>query len=186
MAAMQPDSLDILEKAKLPPEQARAFVSAMKIEIGRATETLATKHDIELVHREMAEMRQALEFKIDGLDTRFEGKLEGVRSNMESKVTGVRSDLESKIEGLRSSLEAKIEGLRSSLESKIEGLCTSLEAKTEELRGNLETKIERLRGDLRDEIHATAISGARHLYGAILAQMAVLLGIVYALTHTGY
>lgn len=175
MAAMQPDSLDILEKAKLPPEQARAFVSAMKIEIGRATETLATKHDIELVHREMAEMRQALEFKIDGLDTRFEGKLEGVRSNMESKVTGVRSDL-----------EAKIEGLRSSLESKIEGLCTSLEAKTEELRGNLETKIERLRGDLRDEIHATAISGARHLYGAILAQMAVLLGIVYALTHTGY
>lgn len=175
MAAMQPDSLDILEKAKLPPEQARAFVSAMKIEIGRATETLATKHDIELVHREMAEMRQALEFKIDGLDTRFEGKLEGVRSNMESKVTGVRSDL-----------EAKIEGLRSSLESKIEGLCTSLEAKTEELRGNLETKIERLRGDLRDEIHATAISGARHLYGAILAQMAVLLGIVYALTHTGH
>jgi polyhydroxyalkanoate synthesis regulator phasin len=108
MAAMQPDSLDILEKAKIPPEQARAFVSAMKVEIGRATETLATKHDVELVRHEMAEMRQALEFKI-----------------------------------------------------------------------------EAVRGELRAEIHATASSITRQMYAAIFAQLAVLLGIVYALTHTG-
>jgi hypothetical protein len=115
MAAMQPESLDILEKAHVPPEQARAFVSAMRIEINRATDILATKHDVglvrhdvELVRHEMAEMRQGLEFKIEGL-----------RGGLETKIEGLRGDLETKIEGLRGGLETKIEGLRGDLRSEI-------------------------------------------------------------------
>ncbi len=82
MAAMQPDSLDILEQAHIPPEQARAFVRAMKIEVSRATDTLATKHDMELVRHEMTEMRQGLELKIEGLRGSLETKIEAMRGSI--------------------------------------------------------------------------------------------------------
>ena len=88
---MQAESLEVLEKADVPPGQARAIVRAIEIELGSAQETLATKHDIALVRQEMAEMR----------------------------------------------------------------------------------------GELRAEIHASASSIVRQMYGALLGQMAVLLGFAY-------
>ncbi len=115
MTAMQPDSLDILEKAHVPHEQARAFVSTMKVEIGLATEILATKHDIELVRHEMTEMRQGLELKIEGVRASLEAKIEGVRGNLETKIEAVRGSLETKSEGMRGGLETKIEGLRTEM-----------------------------------------------------------------------
>jgi hypothetical protein len=60
--AVQPESLDILEKADVPPIQARAIVRAIELEIGGASDTLATKHDLLLLmrqylHEQMAIMR---------------------------------------------------------------------------------------------------------------------------------
>ena len=44
--AVQPASLEVLEKAAFPPAQARAVVQAIEIEIAGAKDTLATKQDI--------------------------------------------------------------------------------------------------------------------------------------------
>ena len=89
--AMQAESLEVLEKADVPPGQARAIVRAIEIELGGAKETLATKQDLMMVREEIAE----------------------------------------------------------------------------------------LRGELRAEIHASASSIVRQMYGALLGQMAVLLGFAY-------
>ena len=44
--AVQPASLEVLEKAAFPPAQARAVVQAIEIEIAGAKDTLATRQDI--------------------------------------------------------------------------------------------------------------------------------------------
>ena|SRR5215472_4349915 len=94
--AVQAASLEVLEKAAVPPAQARAIVQAIEIEIAGSKDTLATKHDLLL---------------------------------------------------LRHELELRIEGLRG-------------------------------------EMHAVAASALKQMYGAILGQLAVLLGTAYFLvTH---
>jgi hypothetical protein len=55
--AVQPASLEVLEKAAVPPAQARAIVQAIEIEIAGAKDTLATKHDLLLVRQEFSEFR---------------------------------------------------------------------------------------------------------------------------------
>jgi hypothetical protein len=44
--AVQAASLEVLEKAAVPPAQARAIVQAIEIELAGARDTLATKHDL--------------------------------------------------------------------------------------------------------------------------------------------
>lgn len=53
---MQAESLEILEKADVPPMQARAIVRAIDVEIG-ARDPLVTKHDIALLHMEIVDLR---------------------------------------------------------------------------------------------------------------------------------
>jgi hypothetical protein len=53
--AVQAASLEILEKANVPPAQARAFVQAIEIEIAGARDTLATKHDLLVLRNELSE-----------------------------------------------------------------------------------------------------------------------------------
>ena len=53
--AVQAASLEILEKANVPPAQARAFVQAIEMEIAGARDTLATKHDLLLLRNELTE-----------------------------------------------------------------------------------------------------------------------------------
>jgi hypothetical protein len=68
--SVQAESLEVLEKADVPPAQARAIVRAIEIEIGGAKDTLATKHDLrELrsdLRQEMAELRGELKAEIHG------------------------------------------------------------------------------------------------------------------------
>ena len=59
---MQAASLEILEKAALPPAQARAIVQA--IEIAGAKDTLATKHDMLLLRHEITEKLSELRSEI--------------------------------------------------------------------------------------------------------------------------
>src|SRR5690349_15404378 len=51
LMAVQPESLEVLEKAAVPPAQARAIVQAIEIEIAGAKDVLVTKQDLlELRH----------------------------------------------------------------------------------------------------------------------------------------
>jgi hypothetical protein len=50
---MQAESLEVLEKASVAPEQARAIVRAIEIEIAGAKDTLATKRDLDLLRSEL-------------------------------------------------------------------------------------------------------------------------------------
>ena len=93
--SVQAASLEVLEKAALPPAQARAIVTAIEIEIAGARDTLATRQDLI------------------------------------------------------------------------------------QMRHDLELNIEALRGDLRTEMHVIAASGLKQMYGAMLAQLAVLLSAGY-------
>ena len=49
---VQAASLEILEKAAVPPAQARAIVQAIEIEIAGAKDTLATKQDVLILRHE--------------------------------------------------------------------------------------------------------------------------------------
>ena len=100
--AVQAASLEVLEKAAVPPAQARAIVQAIEIEIAGAKDTLATKADLVVLRQEIGDVRHVLELKL-----------------------------------------------------------------------------ETLRGELRSEMHSIAVSGLRHMYGAMLGQLAVLLGLAY-------
>lgn len=126
--SMQAESLEILEKADVPPGQARAIVRAIEIELAGARDTLATKHDILLLRQELRE-----------------------------EILGVRSELHNEISGVRGELRGKISGLGSEL-------CQEM---------------AEMRGAFKAEIHGSASSITRQMYGALLGQIAVLLGIAY-------
>jgi hypothetical protein len=61
---MQAASLEILEKAALPPAQARAIVQAIEIEIAGAKDTLATKQDLLMLRHEVTEKLSELRSEI--------------------------------------------------------------------------------------------------------------------------
>ncbi|TLZ15665.1 MAG: hypothetical protein E6K34_12985 [Gammaproteobacteria bacterium] len=65
---MQAASLEILEKAAVPPAQARAIVQAIEIEIAGAKDTLATKQDILILRHEIVELRHEIEGKLSQSD----------------------------------------------------------------------------------------------------------------------
>ncbi len=65
--AVQAASLEILEKADVPPAQARAIVQAMEIEIAGARDTLATKHDLLVLRNELSEKIGDLRTEMHGL-----------------------------------------------------------------------------------------------------------------------
>ncbi len=105
--AVQAASLEILEKAAVPPAQARAIVQAIEIEIAGAKDTLATKQDVLILRHEIAELR------------------------------------------------------------------TELRSEMTELRREVEGKLS------QSEFHAAMTSSVRHMYGVIMGQFALLLGVAY-------
>jgi len=105
--AVQAASLEILDKAAVPPAQARAIVQAIEIEIAGAKDTLATKQDILILRHEIAELR----------------------TELKSEMTGLRHEVEGKLS--------------------------------------------------QSDFHAAMTSSVRHMYGAIMWQFALLLGVAY-------
>ncbi|TLZ38839.1 MAG: hypothetical protein E6K24_00550 [Gammaproteobacteria bacterium] len=85
--AVQPASLEILEKAAVPPAQARAIVQAIEIEIAGAKEILATKQDILILRHETAEMRTELRHEMTDLRRELRDDLEVVEVKVGSLVT---------------------------------------------------------------------------------------------------
>ena len=62
--AVQAASLEVLEKAAVPPAQARAIVQAIEIEIAGAKDTLATKSDLLELRHEVREKFSELRLEI--------------------------------------------------------------------------------------------------------------------------
>jgi hypothetical protein len=89
---MQAESLEVLEKADVPPAQARAIVRAIEIEIGGAKDTLATKHDLLLlgsdVRREMSELRQEMSELRGELKAEIHGSASSVARQMYAALLG--------------------------------------------------------------------------------------------------
>jgi hypothetical protein len=75
-------SLEILERAQVPPLQARAIVQAIELELIAQQDVLATKQDVALLRHDFSEFRHE--------NTR--GHLE-LRRDLELKIEQVRSDL---------------------------------------------------------------------------------------------
>jgi hypothetical protein len=73
--AVQPASLEVLEKAAVPPAQARAIVQAIEIEIAGARDTLATRQDMLILRHEMAELRAELRQEMTDLRHSLELKI---------------------------------------------------------------------------------------------------------------
>src|SRR5438105_4194916 len=127
--AVQAASLEILEKAAVPPAQARAIVQAIEIEIAGAKDTLATKQDVLILRHEIAELR----------------------TELRSEMTELRTELRSEMTELRTELRSKMTELRREVEGKLS----------------------------QSEFHAAMTSSVRHMYGAIMGQFALLLGVAY-------
>ncbi len=127
--AVQAASLEILEKAAVPPAQARAIVQAIEIEIAGAKDTLATKQDVLILRHEIAELR----------------------TELRSEMTELRTELRSEMTELRTELRSEMTGLRREVEGKLS----------------------------QSEFHAAMTSSVRHMYGAIMGQFALLLGVAY-------
>src|SRR5437879_2600226 len=149
--AVQAASLEILEKAAVPSAQARAIVQAIEIEIAGAKDTLATKQDVLILRHEIAELR----------------------TELRSEMTELRTELRSEMTELRTELRSEMTELRTELRSEMTELRTELRSKMTELRGEVEGKLS------QSEFHAAMTSSVRHMYGAIMGQFALLLGVAY-------
>jgi len=86
--SMQAASLEVLEKANLPPLQARAIVQAIEIEIAGARDTLATKHDVVQLRQEMSDMRHGLEIKLEGVRTEIHASASSISRQMYGALLG--------------------------------------------------------------------------------------------------
>ena len=80
--SMQPESLEILEKAELPPAQARAIVRAIELEISGAKDTLATKHDILLLRGEMSVLAATLRSEMAAQRGELKAEIHATGSNI--------------------------------------------------------------------------------------------------------
>ena len=150
---MQAESLEVLEGADVAPAQARAIVRAIEIEIAGAKDFLATKHDLLLqsqgIHQDMTRLRD----KMTNLETSLRDKMTNLETSLHDKMTSLDTSLRDEMRRLDKDLRAELAALR--------------------------TDMADWRGELRGEIHATASSGTRQMYMALLSQMAVLLGLAY-------
>jgi hypothetical protein len=88
--SVQPESLEVLEKADVPPAQARAIVRAIEIEIGGAKDTLATKHDLQTLRSDLREEMSAL------------------RSELRQEIAEARGELKAEIHGSASSVSRQM------------------------------------------------------------------------------
>jgi len=80
---VQPASLEVLEKAAVPPAQARAIVQAIEIEIAGAKDTLATRQDMLILRYEMAELRTELRQEMGELRTELRRDMMDLRHSFE-------------------------------------------------------------------------------------------------------
>jgi hypothetical protein len=117
--SVQAESLEVLEKADVPPAQARAIVRAIEIEIGGAKDTLATKHDLHELRsatkHDLHELRSATKHDLHELRSATKHDLHELRSDLREEMSTLRSELRQEIAEVRGELKAEIHGSASSV-----------------------------------------------------------------------
>ena len=106
--AMQAATLEILEKADLPPRQARAIAQAIELEVAAGHNTLATRADL---RADLMGLQHSLETQIAGLKYEIVGN----RHELDARVVGFKQELEAKIVGSANGLELKMAEHKSEL-----------------------------------------------------------------------
>lgn len=91
----------------------------------------------------------------------------------------LRQDLHNEMTDLRTWVQTEMTDLRTKLQTEMAKLRAELRAEMSALSSALGGEMSELRGELRAEIHASVSGVARQMYGALLGQMAVLLGFAY-------
>src|SRR5580765_6385211 len=91
--AMQAATLEILEKADLPPRQARAIAQAIELEVSAGHSALATRADFLALRQSMetqfVSQRQDLDTKVAGLRQ----QTVGLKHDLELKMSEHKSEL---------------------------------------------------------------------------------------------
>jgi hypothetical protein len=94
---MQPESLEVLEKADVAPAQARAIVRAIEIEIAGASDTLATKRDVleqkQDLRQEIVELGASLRVETAELAASLRGELAELRAETRTEFATLRTDM---------------------------------------------------------------------------------------------
>lgn len=90
---MQAESLEVLERASVPPAQARAFVRAIEIEIAGAKDTLTTKQDLVV-------LRAELRGEMAALRTELRAEMAQLRLEMEKLGGGLRAEIHRVVGGV--------------------------------------------------------------------------------------
>ena len=114
--AVQPASLEVLEKAAVPPAQARAIVQAIEIEIAGAKDTLATRQDMLILRHEMAELRTELRQEMGELRTELRQEMGELRTELRQEMGELRTELRQEMGELRTELRRDMVDLRHSFE----------------------------------------------------------------------
>jgi hypothetical protein len=154
---VQAESLEVLEKADVPPAQARAIVRAIEIEIAGSKDTLATKQDILLQRQDLHEECGKLRQEATELGAALRGEMAELGAALRGEMAALRADLEGQMGALRADMNGRMV----------------------ELGASLRQEMSDLRGELRAEIHSSVSGVTRQMYTALLGQMAVLLGFAY-------
>jgi len=98
---MQAESLEVLEKADIPPAQARAFVRAIEIEIAGAKDTLATKHDLLALRTDLRD--ELAQFRVEVAE-----QFGQLRAEVAEQIGQLRAEVGEQIAKLRGELHRSI------------------------------------------------------------------------------
>jgi hypothetical protein len=94
---VQPASLEVRERAAVPPAQARAIVQAIEIEIAGARDTLATKQDMLSLRHEMTELRTELRQEMAELRAELRREMAELGAELRREMSDLRHTFELKL-----------------------------------------------------------------------------------------
>ena len=113
--AMLAESLEVLEKAELPPAQARAIVTAIELELSGAKDTLATKYDILSLRGEMSQLDTTLRVEMSKLDNALRGEISKLDTALRGELAALGAALRGEMAAQHGELKAEIHASGSSI-----------------------------------------------------------------------
>jgi len=140
-------------------------------------ESLEVLEQAEVAPAQARAIVRAIEIEIAGAKDTLATKHDVLLLRQES--AELRTGLRGEMAALAMELRAEMAALATELRAEMAALATGLRAEMAALRAEVRAEMSELHGGLRAEIHASASSITRQMYGALLGQMAVLLGFAY-------
>jgi len=90
-----------LESLGFSHQQAQGVAELFEVTAQDARRDLATRGDLELVRREIAELRTEIKAELDGLRTEINAEIGGLRTIVNAEIGGLRTEIKSDLVGLR-------------------------------------------------------------------------------------